>query len=246
MAKKLDTNVLYYGDNLSVLRNHIPDESIDLIYLDPPFNSNRSYNVLFKEASKASSPAQIEAFEDSWHWGESAQEAFEEVAVHGSDDTARLLKAMVDGLGRNDVTAYLSMMAVRLIELRRVLKPAGSIYLHCDPTASHYLKVLMDSIFGAQNFRNEIVWKRSSAHSDTGQGARHFGRISDSLLFYAKSSENTWNQQYVPYDPEYVARDYRRQDPDGRRYRIDNIQGRWRGEGQPKLRISRSHPVLAL
>ena len=159
---KLRTNTLYYGDNLEVLRDYIPDDSVDLIYLDPPFNSNRSYNVLFKEAGKGESPAQIEAFEDTWHPGESANRAFEEVAIHGSDDTARLLKSMVDALGHNDVTAYLSMMAVRLIELHRVLKPAGSMYLHCDPTASHYLKVLMDSIFEPANFVNEIIWKRSA------------------------------------------------------------------------------------
>src|SRR3990170_503603 len=143
MASKLQTNVLYYGDNLHILRTSIHDESIDLIYLDPPFNSNRSYNVLFKEGTGAGSEAQIEAFEDSWHWGESAQQAFEDVALHGSDDTARLLQAMVDALGHNDVTAYLSMMGVRLIELRRVLKPTGTLWLHCDPTAGHYLKVLM-------------------------------------------------------------------------------------------------------
>ncbi|MGB2695805.1 MAG: site-specific DNA-methyltransferase [Dehalococcoidia bacterium] len=221
----LETNVLYYGDNLDILRHHIPDESIDLIYLDPPFNSSRSYNVLFKEGTGAGSEAQIEAFEDSWHWGDSAQQAFEDVALHSGDDTARLLQAMVDALGRNDVTAYLSMMAVRLIELRRVLKPTGSIYLHCDPTASHYLKVLMDSIFGPRNFRNEITWKRSSAHSDSAQGARHFGRISDTILFYARSEANTWNQQYGAYDADYVSQNYKRRDPDGRIYRVDNIQG---------------------
>ncbi len=221
----LKTDALYYGDNLRILRDYVPDDCIDLIYLDPPFNSNRSYNVLFRETSSAASQAQIEAFEDTWHWGKVAQDTFEDIALHGGDDTARLLKSMVDALGHNDVTAYLTMMAVRLIELRRVLKPTGSIYLHCDPTASHYLKVLMDSVFGPQNFRNEIIWKRSSAHSDSGQGARHYGRVSDTILFYAKSALNTWNQQYSEYDPEYVASNYNRRDPDGRVYRIDNIQG---------------------
>ena len=156
---KLQTNTLYYGDNLEVLRDHIPDDSVDLIYLDPPFNSNRSYNVLFKEAGKGESPAQIEAFEDTWHPGESANRAFEEVAIHGSDDTARLLKAMVDALGHNDVTAYLSMMAVRLIELHRVLKPTGSIYLHCDPTASHYLKVSLPHFPGHLDCGDEVAQK---------------------------------------------------------------------------------------
>src|SRR3989304_3953227 len=131
----LETNVLYYGDNLDVLRKHIPDESIDLIYLDPPFNSNRSYNILFRESSGAGSEAQIEAFEDTWHWGAHAQEAYEELMPSPHQNVARMLKAMVDGLGHNDVTAYLTMMAIRLVELRRVLKPIGAIYLHCDPPA---------------------------------------------------------------------------------------------------------------
>jgi len=159
----LKTNALYYGDNLQILRDYVPDESIDLIYLDPPFNSNRSYNVLFRETSSVASQAQIEAFEDTWHWGKVAQDTFEDIALHGGDDTARLLKAMVDALGHNDVTAYLTMMAVRLVELRRVLKPTGTLWLHCDPTASHYLKVLMDAVFGPENFLNEISWKRSIA-----------------------------------------------------------------------------------
>ncbi|HLF71808.1 MAG TPA: DNA methyltransferase [Dehalococcoidia bacterium] len=219
------TNVLYFGDNLEILRDYIPDESVDLIYLDPPFNSNRSYNVLFKETSSEASQAQIEAFEDTWHWGKVAQNTFEDMALRGADDTARLLKAMVDALGHNDVTAYLTMMAVRLVELKRVLKTTGSLYLHCDPSASHYLKTLMDSIFGPQNFRNEIIWKRSSAHSDSAQGAKHFGRVSDTILFYSKSASNKWSQQYAEYDPDYVASNYKRRDADGRLYRIDNIQG---------------------
>lgn len=138
---------------------------------------------------------------------------------------ANLLQAFRAFLGHNDMMAYLTMMAPRLSELHRVLKPTGSIYLHCDPTASHYLKLVMAAIFGPQNFRNEVIWKRSHAHSDSKQGAHHFGRITDSLLFYAKSSNNTWNQQFTPYEREYIDRDYRRVDPDGRRYRIDNLQG---------------------
>jgi DNA modification methylase len=121
--------------------------------------------------------------------------------------------------------AYLAMMAPRLVELRRVLKSTGSIYLHCDPTASHYLKLIMDAVFGVENFRNEIIWKRSHAHSDTKQGARHFGRVTDTLLFYSKSDASIWNQHHLPYDQEYIDRDYRRIDDDGRRYRIDNLQG---------------------
>ena len=140
----MKTNVLYYCDNLDILRHHVPNESIDLIYLDPPFNSNRSYNVLFKETSGSSSEAQLEAFEDSWKWGPSARAAYEQILTGPHQEVARMLKAMVDGLGHNDMTAYLTMMAIRLVELYRVLKPTGSLYLHCDPTASHYLKILLD------------------------------------------------------------------------------------------------------
>ena len=190
----MQPNTLYYGDNLSVLRAHFPDACVDLVYLDPPFNSNRSYNVLFKEMAMGDSPAQIEAFEDTWHWGESAQRAFEEVALHGSDNTARLLKAMVDALGHNDVTAYLCMMAMRLVELRRVLELTGSIYLHCDPTASHYLKMLMDSIFGAQKFRNEIIWW----YRKWSKSNHQFLRNHDVLLFYAKGPGAKFNILRVP------------------------------------------------
>jgi len=217
---KLKTNTLYYGDNLEVLRDHLPPESVDLIYLDPPFNSNRSYNVLFKEAGKGESPAQIEAFEDTWHPGESANRAFEEVAIHGSDDTARLLTAMVDALGHNDVTAYLSMMAVRLIELYRVLKPSGSIYLHCDPTASHYLKVLMDSIFGPQFFRNEIAWRRSHPK---GLAFTRFASNHDVILVYGKTASPTWNAQYAPYDEDRTSKQYSLRDDHGRPYQLTSL-----------------------
>src|ERR1700730_15771317 len=153
-------NTLYYGDNLSVLRESIATESVDLIYLDPPFNSHASYNVLFKAPSGEQSAAQIEAFEDTWHWNESAARAFDEVETGQHSDATIILLAMRSALGENDMLAYLSMMAVRLIELHRVLKPTGSLYLHCDTTASHYLKLLMDGIFGPTNFRSEIIWKR--------------------------------------------------------------------------------------
>ena len=131
------TNKLYCGDNLNVLRESIASESVDLIYLDPPFNSNASYNVLFKAPTGEQSQAQIEAFDDTWHWNTSAEEAFDEVMKSRFSDASLMLKAMLSALGRNDMMAYLAMMAVRLIELHRVLKPTGSRYLHCDPTASH-------------------------------------------------------------------------------------------------------------
>ena len=153
-------NALYYGDNLDVLRNDIGSESVDLVYLDPPFNSQASYNVLFKGPSGKGADAQIEAFEDTWHWGEQSERAFSEVLASPYTQAAELLRAMRSFLGENDLMAYLAMMAVRLIELHRVLKPTGSLYLHCDPTASHYLKLLLDAIFGLVLYRNEIVWKR--------------------------------------------------------------------------------------
>jgi adenine specific DNA methylase Mod len=218
-------NRLYYGDNLTVLRGCIADESVDLVYLDPPFNSQATYNVLFKSTAGEKSPAQIEAFEDTWHWGEEAELAFDGVISSGNTDAAEILRAMRAFLKENDMMAYLSMMTVRLLELHRILKPTGSLYLHCDPSASHYLKILMDGIFGAVNFRNEIIWKRNSAHSDAKQGAKHYGRLTDTIFFYAKGDDPTWNPIYRPYDQEYIDRDYRRLDPDGRRYRIDNIQG---------------------
>ena len=153
-------NRLYFGDNLDILRDkeQFPDESVDLIYLDPPFNSNATYNILFEEKSGEKSAAQITAFDDTWHWGLESEKAYREVITRGPDKLAALLDALRSFLGPNDMMAYLTMMAVRLAELHRVLKSTGSIYLHCDPTASHYVKLLMDAVFGAKNFLNEIVW----------------------------------------------------------------------------------------
>jgi site-specific DNA-methyltransferase (adenine-specific) len=152
-------NHLYYGDNLEILRDHIRDESIDLVYLDPPFNSQATYNVLFRAPTGERSQAQIEAFEDTWHWNETAERAFDEVLQSGTTAAAEMLRALRAFLKENDVMAYLTMMAIRLLELHRVLKPTGSLYLHCDPAAGHYLKVVMDAIFGVRNFRNEIMNK---------------------------------------------------------------------------------------
>jgi adenine specific DNA methylase Mod len=217
-------NRLYYGDNLDVLRRYLKDESVDLIYLDPAFNSRQDYNVLFAEKGGARSSSQIMAFEDTWEWNIDAEKAYQEI-VEAGGRVSYAMSAFRTFLGHSDMMAYLAMTAPRLIELRRVLKLTGSIYLHCDPTASHYLKMLMDAIFGPQCFVNEIVWKRSSAHSDSKQGAKHFGRVTDTILFFSKSESRVWNSQYGPYDQEYIDRDYRRVDPDGRRYRIDNLQG---------------------
>jgi adenine specific DNA methylase Mod len=232
-----DKNQLYYGDNLDVLRRYVRDESVDLVYLDPPFNSRQDYNVLFAEKDGSRSSSQIHAFEDTWEWNLESQRAYEGI-VEAGGRVADAMNAFHTFLGNSDMMAYLAMMAPRLVELRRVLKVTGSIYLHCDPTASHYLKILMDAVFGGQSFRNEIIWKRSHAHSDGKQGSQHFGRVTDTLLFYSKGENSIWNVLYTPYDQEYVDRDYRRVDPDGRRYRIDNLQGPGGAEkGNPRYEV---------
>ena len=219
----MEKNRLYYGDNLTVLREHIKDESVDLIYLDPPFNSRQDYNVLFKEHDETRSAAQIMAFEDTWEWNQDAERAYEEIVQRGGR-VSDAMRAFRTFLGNSDMMAYLAMMAPRLIELHRVLKVTGSIYLHCDPTASHYLKMLMDAVFGPQYFGSEIVWKRSSAHSDTKQGRKLHGHIHDVILFYTRGNDWTWTPIYTPYDPEYIDTFYRYTEPGtGRRFRVDNL-----------------------
>lgn len=211
-------NTLYYGDNLDVMRRYVDDESVDLVYLDPPFNSARSFNVLFAEQDGSRAAAQIRAFEDTWQWDEAASAAYHEV-VEAGGKVSEVLQAFRLFLGGSDMLAYLSMMAPRLVELRRVLKETGSLYLHCDPTASHYLKLLLDAVFGPENFRNEIVWKRSDAHNDAKQGARQYGRVHDVILFYTKSDEWTWNAIYSPLPESTQASWYRNvEEGTGRRY----------------------------
>jgi len=150
-------NTLFYGDNLKILREYIPSESVDLIYLDPPFNSSRNYNVLFKDESGIDSEAQITAFEDTWHWNPVAEQTYYELITDAPDRVSKLIISLRDFVGANQMMAYLVMMTIRLVELHRILKPTGSLYLHCDPTASHYLKVILDTIFKPQNFRNEVI-----------------------------------------------------------------------------------------
>ncbi len=208
-------NALWYGDNLDVLRERIAPESVDLIYLDPPFNSNRSYNVLFGRKHGDDARAQIEAFDDTWTWTPETEHLYLEMLSGGAPGgVADALQAMHGLLGEGEVMAYLVMMAARLVELHRVLKPTGSIYLHCDPTASHYLKVLLDAIFGAVNFRNEIIWKRTSAHSSS----KKFGPVHDVLLYYGKSRKVTWNEPRLPYEEAYLDKYYKFDDGDGRLY----------------------------
>ncbi len=177
-------NHLYYGDNLTVLRD-FASETVDLIYLDPPFNSNASYNVLFKGPRGNVSAAQIEAFDDTWHWTDAAEEAFGEVLRSGNGAVAEMLRAMRSFLGENDMMAYLAMMAVRLLELHRVLKSTGSLYLHCDPTASHYLKILLDAVFGARWYRAEVVWKRTNARGTP----KNWPHLHD-VIFHYSSEKN--------------------------------------------------------
>jgi site-specific DNA-methyltransferase (adenine-specific) len=198
-------NKLYYGDNLDILRAHVADESVDLIYLDPPFNSQASYNVLFAEQGGEKSPAQITAFEDTWHWSQESEHLYHEtIRTTANRRLADLLQALRSFLGTSDMMAYLTMMAPRLAELHRVLKPTGSIYLHCDPTASHYLKLLMDAIFEVRNFRNEIVWHYSgwNAKLSASFNSRH-----DVIFSYSKSSSVRFNSYVEPWasEAEYIA-----------------------------------------
>ena len=210
-------NKLYFGDNLDILRNDIAEASVDLIYLDPPFNSNANYNVLFQEKSGQQSAAQITAFKDTWHWDKETARTYENFITnapsYAPNKLLELLKAMRSFIGDNDMMAYLTMMAQRMVELYRVLKDTGSIYLHCDPTASHYLKLLMDSVFGAENFRNEITWKRTGAHNS----ANRYGPVHDIILFYTKGNGYLWNQIYLAND-EYIANRYTYTDEQGRRF----------------------------
>lgn len=213
-------NDLFFGDNLKVLRQYIRDDSVDLVYLDPPFNSNASYNVLFKSPLGAGSEAQIRAFEDTWAWGDEAEATFDEISTLNAG-VFGLIKALRSFLGESDVMAYLVMMAIRLVELKRVLKNTGSIYLHCDPTASHYLKILLDGIFGPQNFKNEIVWRRSNAHNKL---SKQFGPIHDIILYYTKSSEMVFHPGRTPYTSGYVESEFRFEDQRGR-FRLNEIMG---------------------
>ena len=230
-------NRLFYGDNLHVLQDThaFPDASVDLIYLDPPFNSKRDYNLLFKspvsggrasrqaaaDGSAGASPsnyteAQITAFEDSWHWGDQAEREFDELLHQPNTDVAEMMKALRAFLGENDMMAYLTMMANRLLQLHRVLKPTGSLYLHCDPTASHYLKIVLDGVFGVEHYRNEIIWKRSNPKS---LGSINFPTCSDTIFRYSKTDKCIFHQPYAEHDPDYVESAYHYSDKKGQ-YRL--------------------------
>jgi site-specific DNA-methyltransferase (adenine-specific) len=224
--KLITTNTLYFGDNLDVLRQHLAADSVDLIYLDPPFNSQRDYNLLFKTPKGHASEAQITAFEDSWHWGDQAEHEYAEILHQPNTAAAEMILSLRRFLRENDLLAYLVMMGNRLLELQRVLKPTGSLYLHCDPTASHYLRLVLDAIFDPRNFRNEIIWQRTFPKGLT---SRKLSNSHDVIFCYQKSAEATWNadSMFQPYDPadldEKTAGKYSHRDADGRLYRLASL-----------------------
>jgi len=213
-------NILYYGDNLDILRRYIKDETIDLIYLDPPFKSNQAYNILFAERNGSKAAAQIKAFDDTWHWDKGSAAAYEEIVETGTQRVAQVMRAFRTFLSDTDMMAYLAMMAPRLVELQRVLKTTGSIYLHCDQTASAHLRLLMDAVFEPNNFRNEIIWhyRRWTAV------ARKFQKLHDIILFYTKSNKYFFSTQYEPYG-EWIKKDYSYVDENGRRWRWHTVKG---------------------
>lgn len=223
-------NYLYYGDNLDNLRRFVPDESIDLCYIDPPFNSKRNYNQIYTNVGREDA-AQAQAFIDTWNWDDLAIKGFAEIIENArglfTNQTIKLIIGLEQVLGQGSLLAYLVSMTLRIAELHRVLKPTGSFYFHCDPTSSHYLKLVIDSVFCAQggDFKNEISWKRSSAHCDAKQGRKAYGNIADIIFFYTKSQNYTFNTQYTEHDLEYVNKFYRHVDADGRRYQLDNLTG---------------------
>lgn len=221
-------NTLYYGDNLEIMKHHLGDASVDLIYLDPPFQSGRNYNIIFRPESGGvkGATSQIKTFEDTWNWGAEAEHEYMGL-ITGTitrefppQKLIDLMKAMRSYLDACPLMAYLCMMAPRLLEMKRVLKPTGSIYLHCDPTASHYLKLLMDAVFGTENYRSEIIWKRTEAK---GNVQKKYGWIHDTILFYSKTNEWKWNQQYTEYDQSYIDSFYSHIDSNGRRYQATDL-----------------------
>ena len=225
-----ETSVLYYGDNLAVLREYLPPTSVDLIYLDPPFNSNATYNVLFKEPGTGEqSKSQITAFEDTWHWTAEIERAFQEIVESAPSEVVDLMLSLRRAVRENDILAYLTMMCIRLLELKRVLKETGSIYLHCDPTASHYLKIVLDAVFGKRNFRNEIVW----CYTGPSRPVKDFPRKHDVIFRYSKSDEYFSNLEGVriPYKALHTDK--------GKEARIWGKEGKLQDERVRKKYIER-------
>jgi site-specific DNA-methyltransferase (adenine-specific) len=222
-------NRLFFGDNLGLLRDakQFPDATVDLVYLDPPFNSNADYNVLFRETSGQASQAQFHAFTDTWTWADASETYHKFIEECPNVAVGDMMQSLYAFLRGSPMMAYLAMMTPRLVELHRILKPTGSVYLHCDPTASHYLRMLLDGIFGQQNFKNEIIWKRTSAHS----GTRRWGPVHDVILFYSKGDQFTWNQVFQEYSEKYVKGFYRQSDEKGS-YQIGDLTGAGKRSGE--------------
>jgi len=212
--------ILYYGDNLEILRNKIQDETIDLCYIDPPFNSKRSYFQIYNDIGGEQDKAQAQAFVDTWQWDTRAIEGHQQIINNFEGRFTRqsieLIKGLELILGKSDLLAYLISMTLRVTEIYRVLKPTGSFYLHCDPTASHYLKVVLDSVFGPENYRNEIIWRRTNPKSHISQ---NFPTSTDTILRYAKSNKYIYHQPYTDHDPDYVETAYKYTDEKGQ-YRL--------------------------
>ena len=226
-------NRLYYGDCLTIMQE-MGKYSVDLIYLDPPFNSNREYNAIYKDETGRPLPDQVEAFNDTWLLDDERERVIKHMPIlvreAGIDDgIAAFWQLWMNALRTTNpqLLAYLTYMVERLLQMKIILKPTGSVFLHCDPTVSHYIKVMMDGIFGHENFRNEVIWKRTSAHSS----ARRFGPIHDVLLFYTMGSSYTWNPVYQPYDPAYVEKKYRYHDKHGQ-YRTSDLTGAGTRKGE--------------
>lgn len=221
-------NKLYYGDNLEILRRYIKDETVDLCYIDPPFNSKRNYNQIYNNIGKEDK-AQAQAFVDTWTWDNDAEKGYSEISSnyngHFTKQSIELISGLEKVLGKGSLLSYLVHMTLRVAEIYRVLKQSGSFYLHCDPSASHYLKIILDSIFCARKglYQNEITWQRTNAHNDAKQGRKAFGNVADIILFYTKSETNTFEQQYLPHNIEYTTSFYKYQDKDGRRYRLGDL-----------------------
>ncbi|MDB9437016.1 DNA methyltransferase [Dolichospermum lemmermannii CS-548] len=222
-------NQLYYGDNLEVLRRYIKDESVDLCYIDPPFNSKRNYNQIYNNIG-AEDKAQAQAFIDTWEWDDHAIRGIDEIITnyHGlfTQQCIALITGLSNVLGKGSLLAYLVSMTLRITEIHRVLKPTGSFYLHCDPTSSHYLKLILDAVFCSQggDFRNEIIWKRTTTHNDGKQGARQFGRVHDVILFYVKNvKKSIFNTVYENYSDSYIDSSYNKIDADGRRFKTSDL-----------------------
>ncbi|MFI3219694.1 MAG: site-specific DNA-methyltransferase [Methylococcales bacterium] len=223
-------NKIYYGDNLDVLRRYIEKDSVDLCYIDPPFNSKRNYNQIYNNVGKEDS-AQAQAFIDTWTWDDIAEQGLVEIKSNYNgvftEQSIDLITGLEKVLKKGALLAYLVSMTLRIAEIHRVLKPTGSFYFHCDPTASHYLKLVLDAIFCPKggDFKNEIIWKRCDSKNDAGQGASHFGRVNDVIFFYTKGNKCTWNSQYNSLSDEYIKNFYKHTDSDGRIYKLDNMLG---------------------